>query len=130
MLARLSEALSQLAAASSAQAAASAPSTQEWRETKYVKAPEIFNPKSIEEEISMWPEWAFSFKNFMAVQDDEYRGDFAKAETSTEFLAFEDYGPGGPCNQSEIAAAVLHPCILFQRASIKNSSCRTKRRRI
>ncbi|CAE7849605.1 unnamed protein product, partial [Symbiodinium necroappetens] len=74
-------------------AAASAPSTQEWRETKYVKAPEIFNPKSIEEEISMWPEWAFSFKNFMAIQDDEYRGDFAKAETSTEFLAFEDYGP-------------------------------------
>ena len=93
MLARLSEALSQLAAASSAQAAASAPSTQEWRETKYVKAPEIFNPKSIEEEISMWPEWAFSFKNFMAIQDDEYRGDLAKAETSTEFLAFEDYGP-------------------------------------
>ena len=35
----------------------------------------------------------FSFKNFMAIQDDEYRGDFAKAETSKEFLAFEDYGP-------------------------------------
>ena len=33
----------------------------------------------------MWPEWAFSFKN-------EYRGDFAKAETSTECLAFEDHG--------------------------------------
>ena len=33
-------------------------SEAEWRETKYVKAPEIFNPESIEEEISMWPEWA------------------------------------------------------------------------
>ncbi|CAE7287414.1 unnamed protein product [Symbiodinium sp. CCMP2592] len=93
VLARLSEALAQLAVASTAQASAASGGQQEWRETKYVKSPEVFNPKSVEEEIAAWPEWAFAFKNFMAVQDDGYRSDFAKAESATEFLAFEDYGP-------------------------------------
>ncbi|CAE7340651.1 unnamed protein product [Symbiodinium sp. CCMP2592] len=93
VLARLSEALAQLAVASTAQASAASGGQPEWRETKYVKAPEVFNPKSVEEEIAAWPEWAFAFKNFMAVQDDGYRSDFAKAESATEFPAFEDYGP-------------------------------------
>ena len=51
------EVLSRLGTA--AQSAGSAVS--EWCESKRVKQPEVFSPKSIDEEIAGWQEWSFVF---------------------------------------------------------------------
>ena len=56
-----------------------------------MKQPEVFSPKSIDEEIAGWQEWSFVFKNFMSVQDERFREDFTKAETASSFVAFESY---------------------------------------
>ena len=77
--------LQQLAAAVSQLAQASASSQSSGR---YVKAPEVFAPKTMDEEQAQWSEWAFAFKNWMCVQDEDFRGEVEKAEA---FLAFESY---------------------------------------
>ena len=85
--------LQQLAAAVSQLAQASASSQSSgWRESRYVKAPEAFAPKTMDEELAQWSEWAFAaFKNWMCVQDEDFRGDFEKVEKAEAFLAFESY---------------------------------------
>ena len=88
VLNRLAAAVAQLAQAT---ASSSASSSNQWRETKYVKTPDIFNPKSVEEETNQWQEWSFHFKNFMTIQDSEFRQDFEKCESAASFVAFENY---------------------------------------
>ena len=89
VLSRLAVAVDRLAQSTAAHSAGSAVS--EWRESKHVKQPEVFSPKSIDEEIAGWQEWSFVFKNFMSVQDERFREDFTKAETASSFVAFESY---------------------------------------
>ena len=36
---------------------------------KILKPPEAFSPATIEEEVSQWSDWAFTFKNFLAFMD-------------------------------------------------------------
>eukprot|EP00439_Symbiodinium_sp_Y106_P022381 s7380_g2.t1 len=36
---------------------------------KILKPPEAFSPAAIEEEVSQWSDWAFTFKNFLAFMD-------------------------------------------------------------
>ena len=87
------EVLSRLAVAVDRLAQSASSGSGEWRESKRVKQPEVFNPKSIDEEIAGWQEWSFVFKNFMSVQDERFREDFNKAETASSFVAFESYEP-------------------------------------
>ena len=89
VLGKLAEAVTQLASASSS----ASHSGGQWKESKWIKSPETFSAKSLDEEVSLWPDWSFSFKNFMAVQDDEYRSDFEKAERATMWLSFDQYDP-------------------------------------
>ena len=65
--------------------------TSSWRESKFIKSPEIFSAKNLEKEISGWPDWSFQFKAFMVVQDSSYRDDFEKCETAETWLAVSDY---------------------------------------
>ncbi|CAE7029864.1 unnamed protein product [Symbiodinium sp. CCMP2592] len=77
VLGRLAEAVSQLAAASGSSGGSP------WKESKWIKSPEVFSAKTLDEEVALWPDWSFSFRNFMAVQ----------AETATMWASFEDYSP-------------------------------------
>ena len=74
VLSRLAVAVDRLAQSTAAHSAGS--TVSEWRESKRVKQPEVFSPKSIDEEIAGWQEWSFVFKNFMSVQDERFREDF------------------------------------------------------
>ena len=86
--------LQNLASAVSALATASgSSSTSSWRESKFIKSPEVFSAKNLEEEISGWPDWSFQFKAFMVVQDSSYRDDFEKCETAGTWSAVSDYTP-------------------------------------
>ncbi|CAE7625122.1 unnamed protein product [Symbiodinium necroappetens] len=89
VLAKLAEAVAQLASATSGPSA----SGGQWKESKWIKSPEVFHARNLDEEVALWPDWSFGFKNFMAVQDDEYRGDFEKAEKATAWVSFEHYSP-------------------------------------
>ena len=55
-----------------------------------MKPPEVFNPATLEEEVSQWSDWSFAFKNFLAFMDDEFLADLKKAEASTDALDIED----------------------------------------
>ncbi|CAE7756650.1 unnamed protein product [Symbiodinium sp. KB8] len=81
--------LQQLAAAVSQLAQASASSQSSGR---YVKAPEVFAPKTMDEEQAQWSEWAFAFKNWMCVQDEDFRGEVEKAEALVKFPPFKEGG--------------------------------------
>ena len=58
---------------------------------KILKPPEAFNPATLEEEVSQWSDWAFTFKNFLALMDQDFLEDLQKAEDETAELAL-----GGP----------------------------------
>ena len=47
---------------------------------KILKPPEAFSPATIEEEVSQWSDWAFTFKNFLALMDQAFLVDFKSAE--------------------------------------------------
>ena len=47
---------------------------------KILKPPEAFSPATIEEEVSQWSDWAFTFKNFLALMDQAFLGDLKSAE--------------------------------------------------
>ena len=47
---------------------------------KILKPPEAFSPATIEEEVSQWSDWAFTFKNFLAFMDQAFLGDLKSAE--------------------------------------------------
>ena len=85
--------LSQLATAVAQLASVNQPKPNTWSESKYVKAPEIFAPKSLDEELSQWSEWSFTFKQWMYIQEEEYRNEFQKCETADSFVSFESYAP-------------------------------------
>ena len=87
VLNRLAVAVSQLAAASSG----ARPSEGSWKETKYVKAPDLFAPKSLEEEVQAWGDWSFQFRNFMAIQDAKYRDELQQCEVADGFLSFSSF---------------------------------------
>ena len=57
---------------------------------KILKPPEVFNPATLEEEVSQWSDWSFAFKNFLAFMDYEFLADLKKAEASTDVLDIED----------------------------------------
>ena len=87
VLSQLASAVAQLAQATSSGAAGSS----QWKETKYVKAPDLFNPKTLEEEAAQWGDWSFHFRNFMTIQDSGYRQDFEKCESASSFVSFANY---------------------------------------
>ena len=62
---------------------------------KAVKAPEVFAPKSLEEEISGFEEWSFLFVNWLLVHDPDYREDLRYAETRVEAMNIESYSDAG-----------------------------------
>ncbi|CAE7369187.1 unnamed protein product [Symbiodinium sp. CCMP2592] len=64
------------------------------REAKFVKAPDVFAPKTLDEELAGWPDWSFCFRNWLSVQDGAFRDDLLKVEKATEILAFADYESG------------------------------------
>ena len=47
---------------------------------KILKPPEAFSPATIEEEVSRWSDWAFTFKNFLAFMDQAFLTDLKSAE--------------------------------------------------
>ena len=47
---------------------------------KILKPPEAFSSATIEEEVSQWSDWAFTFKNFLALMDQAFLVDFKSAE--------------------------------------------------
>ncbi|CAE7835297.1 unnamed protein product, partial [Symbiodinium sp. CCMP2592] len=67
-----------------AQALASAAGTGSTRSydsaAKLVKSPDVFAPKSLEEEVSQWPDWSFSFKVFVGFIDPTYAEELKKVE--------------------------------------------------
>ncbi|CAE7676733.1 unnamed protein product [Symbiodinium sp. CCMP2592] len=67
-----------------AQALASAAGTGSTRTydsaAKLVKSPDVFAPKSLEEEVSQWPDWSFSFKVFVGFIDPTYAEELKKVE--------------------------------------------------
>ena len=54
VLGRLAEAVAQLASASSGPPGGGG----QWKESKWIKSPEAFNAKSLDEEVSLWPDWS------------------------------------------------------------------------
>ena len=66
---------------------------QQWKETRFIKSPDVYAPKGIDEELGARNEWSFAFKNWMCVQDDAYRSDFESVEAATAFVSFESYEP-------------------------------------
>ena len=89
VLQQLAQAVSMLATATSSQQ-----SQASVKESRFVKAPDVFAPKSLDEELSGWPEWAFCFKNWLSVQDDAFREDLKRVETATSIVAFDSYEAG------------------------------------
>ena len=89
VLQQLAQAVSLLAASTNAQQTQAVV-----RESRFVKAPEVFAPKNMDEELAGWPEWSFCFKNWLSVQDEAFRDDLKKVETATLIVAFEDYEAG------------------------------------
>ncbi|CAE7320795.1 GIP [Symbiodinium sp. CCMP2592] len=67
-----------------AQALASAAGTGSTRSydsaAKLVKSPDVFAPKNLEEEVSQWPDWSFSFKVFVGFIDPTYAEELKKVE--------------------------------------------------
>ncbi|CAE7468205.1 unnamed protein product [Symbiodinium sp. CCMP2592] len=65
-----------------AQALASAAGTGSTRShdsaAKLVKSPDVFAPKNLEEEVSQWPDWSFSFKVFVGFIDPTYAEELKK----------------------------------------------------
>ncbi|CAE7401885.1 unnamed protein product [Symbiodinium natans] len=62
---------------------------------KALKAPEVFGPKTLEEEINGYEEWAFQFLNWLIVHDPDYREDLQYAESTTEALEISSYSEEG-----------------------------------
>ena len=62
---------------------------------KAVKAPEVFAPKSLEEEISGFEEWSFLFVNWLLVHEPDYREDLRIAETRAESMNIDTYSDAG-----------------------------------
>ena len=90
-MAQLAQAVSQLAMATSSGSSSAA--QQQWKETRFIKSPDVYAPKGIDEELGTWNEWSFAFKNWMCVQDDAYRSDFESVEAATAFVSLESYEP-------------------------------------
>ncbi|CAE7284787.1 unnamed protein product [Symbiodinium sp. CCMP2592] len=71
-----------------AQALASAAGTGSTRSydsaAKLVKSPDVFAPKNLEEEVSQWPDWSFSFKVFVGFIDPTYAEELKKVELVEE----------------------------------------------
>ena len=86
VLERLAQAVAQLATASSSNS-----SQSNWKESKFVKQPELFDPKDLEQELQMWGDWSFRFKSFMMVQDPRFHDDMSQAEVAESFVSFADY---------------------------------------
>ena len=89
VLDRLAQAVSQLALSSSASSAGGG-----WKESKFVRQPDVFEPKDTEQEMQMWSDWSFRFKSFMMIQDPMFKEDLDRCETAAAFTAFESYTDG------------------------------------
>ena len=89
VLDRLAQAVSQLALSSSASSAGGG-----WKESKFVRQPDVFEPKDMEQEMQMWSDWSFRFKSFMMIQDPMFKEDLDRCETAAAFTAFESYTDG------------------------------------
>ena len=89
VLDRLAQAVSQLALSSSASSAGGG-----WKESKFVRQPDVFEPKDMEQEMQMWSDWSFRFKPFMMIQDPMFKEDLDRCETAAAFTAFESYTDG------------------------------------
>ena len=99
VLAQLALAVQQLASSNQAAAQVTAQAVQAssirptWNESRYIKSPDVFAPKSTDEEQSLWPEWSFAFKQWMAIQSEEYTSDFELAERAEGLVPFDEYNP-------------------------------------
>ena len=51
--------------------------------SRLIRQPDLFHPKSYEEEITMWPDWRLSFRSWLIYACDDYKGDLDKAESSS-----------------------------------------------
>eukprot|EP00439_Symbiodinium_sp_Y106_P062327 s2311_g9.t1 len=62
-----------------------------WRQTspvrKILKPPEAFSPATIEEEVSQWSDWAFTFKNFLAFMGQAFLTDLKSAEDQKDEIS-------------------------------------------
>ena len=54
---------------------------------KILKPPEAFSPATLEEEVSQWSDWAFTFKNLLAFMDQDFLTDFEEAESQEAEIA-------------------------------------------
>ena len=91
---QLTAALQNLAAAQAATTAPTATAEVEPRlDTggKILTPPEAFSPATLEEEVSQWSDWAFTFKNFLAFMDQDFLTDLEEAENEEAAIAM-----GGP----------------------------------
>ena len=48
--------------------------------SKVLKGPDIFSPENLEEEVSVWSDWSFVFKNYLAFMDPGFLDEFKWAE--------------------------------------------------
>ena len=75
-------------------AASSASSKSDFRESKFVRQPEVFDPKDMDQELQQWSDWSFRFRSFMMVQDPRFKEDMEHCESATTFVSFADYPDG------------------------------------
>ena len=48
-----------------------------------MKPPDLFAPKTLEEEVSQWPDWSFSFRVYLGFIDPMYAAELRRTETAT-----------------------------------------------
>ena len=56
--------------------------------SKVVRQPDVFHPKSQEEELVMWQDWRLTFRSWITYAQDEFRKDLDEAEKATEPMDF------------------------------------------
>ena len=61
--------------------------------SKVVKQPEVFQPTTVEEEHSQWPDWKLSFKSWSIYAQAEFEKDLLEAEKATEPLDLVEMSP-------------------------------------
>ena len=81
----LQELIGNLSAAAQALAGAAGGSrTQSYESaSRLVKPPDLFAPKTLEEEVSQWPDWSFSFRVYLGFIDPMYAAELRRTETAT-----------------------------------------------
>ena len=56
-----------------------------------LKGPDLFSPGTLEEEVSLWSDWSFVFKNYLAFMDPGFLDEFKWAEQHIGVIDQDEY---------------------------------------